>query len=278
MRYENPYIVWYLRITRTLVGNPAHRWTSGYVEIGFTIEIATPYIAAIHDSIDRAIYAYDRPESLQDMYNASDMCSRSLHTLREHQWIRHPGVPEPPPTIPPGVSAASLAMPPAIPIHPPPSSSRNIHIFIGKASLRPPTRVTDNKCIRLPWEDLFDKRCEQEMYCRWHGLCVPKTQSAMLFSRGSPNSQVIKALECEIDEMQRRLDKYHFTEYAKKECVDPTQRIIEINVDPLLVSDLELLDFSEEDGDSDDDDDFVDYLSSSISVIDKPLCCYEHSP
>ncbi|GFZ00962.1 hypothetical protein Acr_14g0005970 [Actinidia rufa] len=148
------------------------------------------------------------------------------------------------------------------------------HIFIGKASLRPPTGVTDDKCIRFSWEDLFDKRCEQEMYCRWHGLRVPKARSATLFGRGSPNSQVIKALEREIDEMQRRLDRYHFTEYAKKECADPTQRIIEINIDPLLVSDPELSDFSEEEG----DDDFVNYLPSSISVAGKPLCCYEHGP
>ncbi|GFS36484.1 hypothetical protein Acr_00g0046210 [Actinidia rufa] len=123
MRYDDPYMVWYRRITRTLVGNPAHRPTSGYVEIGSTIEIATRYIAAIHDRIDRAIYAYDRPESLQDMYDARDMCSRSLHALREHERIGQPGVPEPPPTIPPVVPAASPAMPPAFPVHPPPSMS-----------------------------------------------------------------------------------------------------------------------------------------------------------
>ncbi|GFZ15687.1 hypothetical protein Acr_25g0000960 [Actinidia rufa] len=58
------------------------------------------------------------------------------------------------------------------------------HIFVGKASLRPPTGVTDDKCIRFPWEDLFDKRCEQEMYCRWHGLRVPKARSATLFRQG----------------------------------------------------------------------------------------------
>ncbi|GFY96070.1 hypothetical protein Acr_11g0003760 [Actinidia rufa] len=90
MRYDDPYMVWYRHITRTLVGNPAHRLTSGYVEIGSTIEIATRYIAAIHDHIDRVIYAYDRPESLQDMYDARDMCSRSLHALREHKQIEHP--------------------------------------------------------------------------------------------------------------------------------------------------------------------------------------------
>ena len=86
------------------------------------------------------------------------------------------------------------------------------HIFIGDASLRPPRGVTDSQCIRLSWEDLFDKRCEQEMYCRWHGLRVPKARSAKLFNRRSPNSKVIKALEREIDQMQRRLDIYHFTQ------------------------------------------------------------------
>ncbi|GFZ08616.1 hypothetical protein Acr_20g0004240 [Actinidia rufa] len=387
----------------------AHRPTSGYVEIGSTIEIATRYIAAIHDRIDRAFYSYDRPESLtQDMYDARDMCSRSLHALREHERIGQPEVPEPP--LPCHRESQPLSLPCHqhfqsihLPARLPPSSSRSMSVlprhlhptlhlrchhiritflshdmphhhvrvvlgdeeefdgyvdpllastgqieipvsvegcqseketlvhrlvvrfqatrrleinpqpsmscvrtrtqtvtngmaenvalltnlssctilwvqsatsFIGKASLSPPTGVTDDKCIRFPWEDLFDKRCEQEMYCRWHGLRVPKARSATLFGRGSPNSQVIKALEREIDEMQRRLDRYHFTEYAKKECADPTQRIIEINVDPLLVSDPELSDFSEEEG----DDDFVNYLPSSISVAGKPLCCYEHGP
>ena len=74
--------------------------------------------------------------------------------------------------------------------------------------------------------------------------------------------------------MQRRLDRYHFTEYAKKECVDPTQRIKQIIEDPLLVSDPELSDFSEEEG----DDDFDNYLPSSLSVAGKPLCCSEHGP
>ncbi|GFZ00961.1 hypothetical protein Acr_14g0005960 [Actinidia rufa] len=123
MRYDDPYMIGYRRITRTLVGNPAHRPTSAYVEIGSTIEIETRYIAAIHDRIDRAIYSYDRPESLQDMYDARDMCSRSLHASREHERIGQPEVPEPPLTMPPGVPATSPAMPPAFPVHPPPSTS-----------------------------------------------------------------------------------------------------------------------------------------------------------
>ncbi|XP_057481584.1 serine/threonine-protein phosphatase 7 long form homolog [Actinidia eriantha] len=55
MHYDDPYMVWYRRITRTLVRNPTHQPTSGYVEIGSTIEIATRYIAAIHDRINHVI-------------------------------------------------------------------------------------------------------------------------------------------------------------------------------------------------------------------------------
>lgn len=40
MHYDDPYMIWYRRITRTLVGNPAHRPIGGYIEIGSTIEIA----------------------------------------------------------------------------------------------------------------------------------------------------------------------------------------------------------------------------------------------
>ena len=86
------------------------------------------------------------------------------------------------------------------------------HIFIGNASLWPPPDMMDNECIRLPWEDLLDKRREQEMYCRWHGLRVPKARSAKMWNRRSTTSKVMTALEHEIDQLQRRLDKYHFTE------------------------------------------------------------------
>ena len=100
------------------------------------------------------------------------------------------------------------------------------HIFTGEASQRAPRGVIDDQCnrLRLPWEDLLDKRREQEMYCRWHGLRVPKTRSTKVWASASPStSKVIKALEREIEQMQRRLDRYHFTEHAKIECVDPTR-------------------------------------------------------
>ena len=40
MRYDDPYIVWYRCITHPLVGNPVHRPTTGYLEVGSTVEIA----------------------------------------------------------------------------------------------------------------------------------------------------------------------------------------------------------------------------------------------
>lgn len=84
----------------------------------------------------------------------------------------------------------------------------------------------------------------------------------------------MKVLKRDNDQMQRRLDRYHSTEHAKKEYVDPTQRIIEIIEDPLLVSDPELSDFPEEEVHND----FVNYLPSSLSVASKPLCYYEYGP
>ncbi|GFY93103.1 hypothetical protein Acr_08g0014990 [Actinidia rufa] len=146
MHYDDMYMVWYWCITCTLMRNLANWPTSRYVEIGSTIELATRYIAAIHDRIDRAIYAYDRPKSLHDMYTTRDMCSRSLHALREYQWIRQPRVLEPPATIPLGVLANSHAMPPAFPVHPPPStsSSQQFMQYVGatqtSASYVTPTR------------------------------------------------------------------------------------------------------------------------------------------
>ena len=76
-----------------------------------------------------------------------------------------------------------------------------------------------------------------------------------------------------MDQMQRRLNRYHYKEHAKTKCTD-VQRLIEIAEDLLLVSDPELLDCSEEEG----DDDYVNYLPNNIFVAGKPLCCYEHDP
>ena len=55
------------------------------------------------------------------------------------------------------------------------------HIMVGK-----PTKLsTDTATIEFtiaepPWSTLYEKRCELEVYCRWHRLRVPKAHSAEL--------------------------------------------------------------------------------------------------
>ena len=45
-----------------------------------------------------------------------------------------------------------------------------------------PTKLSTNTtAIELtvaepPWSTLYEKRCELEVYCRWHGLQVPKAR------------------------------------------------------------------------------------------------------
>ena len=52
------------------------------------------------------------------------------------------------------------------------------HIMVGK-----PTQLSTNTTIievtiaEPPWSTLYKKRCELEVYCRWHGLWVPKACS-----------------------------------------------------------------------------------------------------
>ncbi|GFZ21847.1 hypothetical protein Acr_29g0010090 [Actinidia rufa] len=235
MHYDDQYMVWYQRITRTLVGNPAHQPTSGYVEIGSTIEIAVKKCSTILTKMPKrkGNFGASSSHSVPSKETVENQSS-AIHVVRTYmdpvgnKW--HPYV------------------------HPLGSQTTNALGCRGKTCS---INVVNKRCIA-------------------DGMAYVSLRPSQLrfFDMGSPNSQVINALEREIDEMQRRLDRYHFTEYAKKECIDPTQRIIEINVDPLLVSDPELSDFLEEDG----DDDFVNYLPSSISVTGKPLCCYEHGP
>ena len=75
------------------------------------------------------------------------------------------------------------------------------HIMVGK-----PTKLsTDTTAIEFtiaepPWSTLYEKRCELEVYCRWHGLRVPKARSAKL-PRDEP--YILARLEQENNQMQR---------------------------------------------------------------------------
>ena len=89
------------------------------------------------------------------------------------------------------------------------------HIMVDK-----PTKLsTDTIAIEFtiaepPWSTLYKKRCELEVYCRWHRLQVPKARSAEL-PRDEPTN-ILAHLEQENNQMQRRLDRFHAIQKVRK--------------------------------------------------------------
>ena len=66
----------------------------------------------------------------------------------------------------------------------------------------------------LQWLNLYEKRCELEVYCRWHELRVPKARLAELPREESTN--VFACLKRENNQMQRRLDRFHAIQKARE--------------------------------------------------------------
>ena len=89
------------------------------------------------------------------------------------------------------------------------------HIMVGK-----PTKLsTDTTAIEFTiaepsWSTLYEKRCELEVYCRWHGLRVPGARSGKLPRDELAN--ILARLEQENNQMQRRLDCFHAIQKSKK--------------------------------------------------------------
>ena len=83
-----------------------------------------------------------------------------------------------------------------------------------------PTKLSTNTTViefteaKPPWLTLYEKRCEFEVYCRWHRLRVPKACSAKL-PRDKP-ANILTRLEQENNQMQRRLDCFHAIQKARK--------------------------------------------------------------
>ena len=75
------------------------------------------------------------------------------------------------------------------------------------AQLSTDTTTTEFTTAKQPWSELYKKRCELEVYCRWHGLQVPKARSAEL-PKDEPTN-ILARLEWENNQMQRRLDCFH---------------------------------------------------------------------
>ena len=82
------------------------------------------------------------------------------------------------------------------------------------------------------------------MYCRWHGLRVPKARSAKL-PRDEP-ANILARLEQENNQMQRQLDHCHAIQKARKHLKGKVQEraINSINKVTALDDERDISDFS----------------------------------
>ena len=128
-----------------------------------------------------------------------------------------------------------------------------------------PTKLsTDTTTIEFtiaepPWSTLYKKRCELEVYCRWHGLRVPKARSAELL-RDEP-ANILARLEQENNQMQRRLDRFHAIQKTRKHLKGKAQEraIKSINEITVLDDEIDISDFSYL-----SNDDFQKFLPTNI--------------
>ena len=97
------------------------------------------------------------------------------------------------------------------------------------------------------------------MYCRWHGLRVPKACSAELPRDESSN--ILTCLEQENNQMQRRLDRFHAIQKARKHLKwQAQQRAIKfINEVTTLDDEKDILNFSDS-----SNDDFQKFIPTNI--------------
>ena len=97
------------------------------------------------------------------------------------------------------------------------------------------------------------------MYCRWHGLQVPKACSAELPRDESSN--ILTCLEQENNQIQRRLDRFHAIQKARKHLKWQAQQraIKSINEVTTLDDEKDILNFSDS-----SNDDFQKFIPTNI--------------
>ena len=98
-----------------------------------------------------------------------------------------------------------------------------------------------------------------EVYCQWHRLRVPKARLAEL-PRDEP-ANILACLEQENNQMQRRLDRFHAIQKARKHLKGKAQKraIKSINEVTALDDEKDILDFSDS-----INDDFQKFLPTNI--------------
>ena len=134
------------------------------------------------------------------------------------------------------------------------------HIMVGKPTkLSTDTTAIEFTVAKPPWSTLYEKRCELEVYCRWHELRVPKARSAELL-RDEPTN-ILACLEQENNQMQRRLDCFHVTQKPRKHLKGKAQeRAIDfVNEITLLDDERDISNYSDS-----SNDDFQKFLPTNI--------------
>ena len=134
------------------------------------------------------------------------------------------------------------------------------HIMVDKPTkLSTDTTTIEFTIAKPPWLTLYEKRCELEVYCRWHGLRVPKARSVEL-PRDEP-ANILACLEQENNQMQRRLDRFHAIQKARKHLKGKAQEraIKSINEITVLDDERDISDFSDS-----SNDDFQKFLPTNI--------------
>ena len=114
-----------------------------------------------------------------------------------------------------------------------------------------PTKLNTNTTAieftiaKPPWSTLYEKRCELEVYCRWHELRVPKARSAE-FPRDEP-ANILTRLEQENNQMQRQLDRFHTIQKVGKHFKGKAQEWAIKSINKIIVLDDErdISDFSD---------------------------------
>ena len=133
-------------------------------------------------------------------------------------------------------------------------------IIIGKPiKLSTNTTTIEFTLAEPPWSTQYEKRCELEVYCRWHGLRVLKARSTELPRNELAN--ILTRLEQENNQMQRRLDCFHAIQKARKHLKGKAQEraIKSINEVTMLDDKRDISDFSDS-----SNDDFHKFLPTNI--------------
>ena len=132
--------------------------------------------------------------------------------------------------------------------------------MVGKPTkLSTDTTAIEFTVVEPLWSTLHKKRCELEVYCRWHGLRVPKARSAELPRVELAN--ILARLEQENNQMQRRLDRFHSIQKARKHLKGKVQEraMKSINEITALDNETDISDFSDS-----SNDDFQKFLPTNI--------------